>query len=551
MQTSRSNLTRWWLAVCAALIIPRLVTLCVPLLAIDEAIYAVFGREILHGAVPYRDLVDYKAPLIFYLYAGCFWIADHLHLNDMMVVHAAHLMIAAGVCAVLYRIGVLLRDATTGWLAAFFYALFSAAYFSKHALATNAEPLMVLPLALGAWCALAGDQKHSPKLDLWSGVFLSLAFLTKYTSGINLALTLGYFTIVRPYFTHHHGKAFVVGVQRSLLCVIGFLLPIAATIFYFYQVNALPEFYFWGWKYNQHYIAQGGSFVRWDYFLLKLFLRTAHVAALGFVVWVLALKKSWESIRLWWEALRHHTPPESLQVLYCVGWFLCTFIPVSMGGRFFYHYYMQFTPPVCTVAAVAAAPYWKNAAKRAWIVGLSLLSVLICMVESTGRLFDKNPRDDKIVAHLQMNSTPADRIFVWGYLPKIIYEAKRRPASRFVFSQFLTGSQPMTHGMDFDPTKPGPSAWQRVMWDYSPTPPPLQVYDTSANAVPEAWPQLFEDLHKNQPLYFIDTAPANIDRYGKYPLSKYPPLEEYVREHYSLDRDFDGVLLYRRKTIVE
>ena len=38
----------------------------------DEAIYATIAREILHGAVPYRDIWEIKPPLIFYLYAIVF-----------------------------------------------------------------------------------------------------------------------------------------------------------------------------------------------------------------------------------------------------------------------------------------------------------------------------------------------------------------------------------------------------------------------------------------------------------------------------------------------
>jgi 4-amino-4-deoxy-L-arabinose transferase-like glycosyltransferase len=50
------------LALCAVLRVGSLVRVC---LSDDEATYAVVGREMLHGRVLYRDVVDHKPPLIY------------------------------------------------------------------------------------------------------------------------------------------------------------------------------------------------------------------------------------------------------------------------------------------------------------------------------------------------------------------------------------------------------------------------------------------------------------------------------------------------------
>jgi hypothetical protein len=64
--------------------------------------------------------------------------------------------------------------------------------------------------------------------------------------------------------------------------------------------------------------------------------------------------------------------------------------------------------------------------------------------------------------------------------------------------------------------------------------------------VPEAWTMLFEDFRETPPAFFIDTAPANIDRYGNYPVEQYPELLSYLAENYTLDREINRVLVYRR-----
>jgi len=172
------------------------------------------------------------------------------------------------------------------------------------------------------------------------------------------------------------------------------------------------------------------------------------------------------------------------------------------------------------------------------------------MTESTLRLFpQEEPIYQKLGDYIREHSETEDRLFLWGYLPKAYYFSKRRPASRFVFTQFLTGSSPKTHGMDFDPEKPAswPSVWKRLALEISDRDPPLQVYDTSEYIVAGAWDLLMADLEKNKPLFIIDTAPANINRYGKYPLEKFPRLHEYIQRNYFFDTTIDRVDLYRRR----
>ena len=55
------------LALCAGL---RVVSLARPCLSDDEATYCVVAREMLHGRVLYRDVVDHKPPLIYLTYAA-------------------------------------------------------------------------------------------------------------------------------------------------------------------------------------------------------------------------------------------------------------------------------------------------------------------------------------------------------------------------------------------------------------------------------------------------------------------------------------------------
>jgi len=195
-QSIRENKT-WWIVILCALFLPRLITFIVPIFAIDEAIYAIFGKEMALDALPYRDLVDYKAPLIFYLYEFAFRLAPE---KGMHWVHIFHFIITALTAISLFHLGKLLKNKATGFWVALLYLIFSTAWVAKHALATNAEVLLVFPLSLGVFLLFKSDEKHSWFLDLLGGICLSLAFLTKYTAGINLALTLFLFRICKALF---------------------------------------------------------------------------------------------------------------------------------------------------------------------------------------------------------------------------------------------------------------------------------------------------------------------------------------------------------------
>jgi len=545
----------WWLVILIALILPRLTTFLIPIWSIDEALYAVMGQEILNGSLPYQDTMDHKPPLLFYYFALIFWIGGE---GNMFLAHLVQLGVVALVCWTLFKIGTLLGDRKIGWWAALFYAIFSAAGIPSDFLAVNAEFLMVLPLSLAVLLLFSSDQKFSLWKDFLGGVSLGIAFLFKYQAGINLFLTLLYLGILCPIllakdptlFKAHKGRRMGHFVCRSILYMVGFSVPIIFLLFYFWSKGILAEFYFWGWAYNFSYINQGVSYLSWDYYFLKFLGRTSLIALGGFLVWFLGIKQGFHTLRSFAKSLKGHGPHDSLLLLFCVLWFLISFIPVSMGGRFFWHYFIQLIPPLCLLAAMQANKFWNHKRYRPVLIFFSLLPLLIFMPKSTSKIWEKKKNFEIVGEYVRKNSNPEDRIFIWGFWPRAYYFSKRRPASRFLYCDFLTGSTSMTDGMNYDPINPqeGPSVFKRVLMDLDGEPGPLRDYDTSQYIVPKAWPLFFLDLEKNKPLFFIDTSTANILRFGKYPLKEFPQLMTYIERNYQWVKKIEGVDVYRRTT---
>jgi len=121
---------------------------------------------------------------------------------------------------------------------------------------------------------------------------------------------------------------------------------------------------------------------------------------------------------------------------------------------------------------------------------------------------------------------PGGRIFVWGWAPGFYYEAGLRgvrPASRFVvmaqsgLTRYVSGRQRRT------PAAP------------------------AAVPAPGHWDLLMGDLERNQATYVLDTAPAGIYRWDRYPVEDYPRLDRYLALRYEPMGSVGEVRLFRRR----
>ena len=66
--------------------------------------------------------------------------------------------------------------------------------------------------------------------------------------------------------------------------------------------------------------------------------------------------------------------------------------------------------------------------------------------------------------------------------------------------------------------------------------------------VPEHWDWLMSDLERNRVALIVDTAPANLFRWGRYPVVRYPRLQQYLDRYFELAGDvLTGVRIYRRR----
>jgi 4-amino-4-deoxy-L-arabinose transferase-like glycosyltransferase len=504
--TPRAGSALLLLGLCLGLRLPSLLRPC---LSDDEATYCVVAREMLHGQVLYRDVVDHKPPLIYLTYAATQYLGGPQH--GMLLLHLLTIGFVWATALVLGRI--VLRaspwfeDDKVPFVAALLFIVFTTTLLDFDALAANCELYMLLPLTASVLLYLRGFAPARTAELVGAGALVGVAALYKYQAAVHLPLYACHLAIV------HRRRA--VRLLRAWAAVgLGVAAPLGASLWAVKRAGALDAGLFW-FSFNAAYIRQG-------FRLSELGARVAGRVSYGVVpalfIWVLGIR----AVVLGWR--RRGEDPLGL---FMVGWCAGSALAVTAGGRFFGHYFHQVTAPLAVLAAPEAARVWRS--RR--VFGLAALGLpaagflligLLRMPAAKAVGIDA-PDYQAIAGFVRAHSAPTDRLVVWGNLPVLYFEADRPLGSRFVFSNYLTGLSPATR------TQSDPSA------------------DASANVVSESWEMFVADLSSRSPEIFVDTSPGNLGAYGKFPLSRFPRLQAIVERNYSPIGEVGGTRIFVRR----
>ncbi|MDO8494491.1 MAG: hypothetical protein Q7S68_04055, partial [Deltaproteobacteria bacterium] len=232
---------------------------------------------------------------------------------------------------------------------------------------------------------------------------------------------------------------------------------------------------------------------------------------------------------IWWGAaatiFRSRKEEEKILFVISLLWLLWGYVAVTTGGRFAPRYFTQIFPPLALLAGMSFQ--WKRPWQR-WSLLIPLFGFWIARfffgpIYAAAGVYDYAHFQKEIGQYIREHTEEESRLFIWGWGNGIYIYSHCFPATRFMNADFVTGriqGSPTAYDLNFD---------------------------TSFNVLPESWDMLMEDLEKYRPIYILDTQPANIHDYIKYPIAKYPRLQQYLDEHYALETTLHKVHLYRRK----
>lgn len=456
----------------------------------DEAVYAVVGKVMLHGGLPYADAIERKPPLLF----GVYWATFRLFGEHNWL--ALHLLGAGWVVATMRALELATRRLAgprAGLIAALAYGLIQPFATAKN-LAFNGEVLMNLPLAW-AYAMVLGrrEEPGAAWRALAAGGLVALASLLKQPAAI-AALPLGLYLLGAPQRQ---------GWRLAGLAVLGGTSIMAGAALWLGHFGLLADA--WYWSVLDHTVPH--------LFWLRAAEHTALFALCALPL-LLPLADRARQAAAWRGAAAERRA--------LLRWTLVSVIGAAAGGRFYPHYYIQVLPPLAVLAgayydqrlrhAGQVLPRWSSPALALRFAAVLVLASLTVQWVQLRSMNAPAPR----ALWVKAQAAPGDRLFVWGQATQDYLDAGLLPASRYIATFPLTG-------YIFGQRLPGISTQDRI--------------------VPGSWDKLAADLTARPPAWIIDTQTAPG---ADYPVSAFPAMASYLAAHYCPAASLPDGTVYRR-----
>ncbi len=403
------------------------------------------------------------------------------------------------------------------------YACASAASVPPDSLAVNGELLMNLPTALAVLAVLRASRGRRARrvlLTALGGALVGVAALYKY-QGAFVGLSL---LFVLPDAADARGSRAIVPwlATQGLTLAAGVAIPFTCVGLFFAERGALPDAIRWGVAFNTHYLAEGPD-VRTA--ATRLAMQLLGVVLPSALLYGAAVVGAWSLLRRGAEEgapLRAVVRGRGLLLV----WALESVWSVTLGRRFFGHYFLQPELPFALLAAGPVLSLWERR-PRLTTVSLAVPALVFFVIAALPEVFGRyvyavDPDYGAVGRAVAARTSPEDTIWVWGNVPQIYFTAERAPGVRFPFCNYLTGLSPGSRS-ELDP---------RV--------------DPRRNAVPGAWDLVVRDLDGNRPAVIVDTAAGGMKSYGKFPIASFPVFAAYLKAHYRPDGAVAGAVLYQR-----
>ncbi len=504
------------ISVMAAVVLFRLPSLTTPIWNVDEAVSACVASAILEGGLPYRDAIDHRGPAAYYLYAVVFALFGT---HNMAALHFALAIMIAVMVWLIYRCGELSAAPTVGVIAASLFALLMHGFIrSSDLFAFHTEHALIFFELVAVNFLLNGLKSGHRNYFALSGACYALAVFSKQPAFLDVA-GCGLFVFIMARQQTMRALGWFFG---------GFISLSAGIIGYFALRGGIRDFWLYVWTYNtDYYIPAIAPIAR-----ARAALSFWAIPAREFTLLVLFLIAS--VILLLVKSMKL---PRALPLL-SLFWLVTSVISSSLSGRIFDHYRIQVLPAISLMLAhglyefATALRTSRHRGMRSLVAvmvgGLIVISPLSKMRSHFRESVEGEHRLPflETASYLAAHSERRDRLFVWGFLPEIYVLSNRQASSRYIFANVLTGLIPWTN-MD-------------------------KIVDTADSILPGAWDILMSELSADPPLFIIDTSPGGLQYYDKYPLTKFPRLQQFIQEHYVVshqifDQDQPMFTVFRRR----
>lgn len=402
----------------------------------DEGIYLVLGQGIRKGLILYKDIHDNKPPLLYMLAA----IAGNVFYFRLM------LTIWFGVAVgFFYKLTQLLipKKKVAATIAT---TLMIALTTLTEGNIANAEIFIVLPIIMATFMALKELKRKSEKKKIirWAvmGLLMSVGFLLKVPAVFDMLALFLWVGVTQEMNGKNIFKSVwrVVSSKRLWLMGLGFIVPIALSIIYYYKVGAGERYFRSALGQNIGYLAsfKTGSHDQGLGAQTGLISRTVGLLILLVAFFPLAKKGN-------------ITNKGKL----LITWFLMALFGALLPERPYPHYLIQ--PIIPGSLLLTYFLFVKNKSLRLWSIVVMAIMVgfylkisfwhypvvdyyrnfydyitKVKTIEEYRNYFDFRVNQTyKLADYLKRRTNSEDRVFIWGDEPTIYALANRLPVGRY------------------------------------------------------------------------------------------------------------------------
>jgi 4-amino-4-deoxy-L-arabinose transferase-like glycosyltransferase len=567
----------------------------------DDGLWFTAAQELLRGKALYREIYFDKPPILPLLYALLFKLFG-AHILTIRLFAAVY---SVAVAFVLYRFGALLYDRRAGLVAASLFVIGSTTYTTGQFQGFNTDCLMTLPYTLGAyWFVRSNIDSHlrkarSARLAFAAGLATGLALQTNPKAIFELLFFVlcAMLFVRRPAAVIRHRddispianpvppdssaetnpKSKIqnpkFALYRLLLALVGCFAGALPFWIYIFATKSWSAYWSDVWQWGAHYAG---------YYSWKIVVTTALEQSLGYFltngvffiglsfVLVVTVRSLWRKSHKGTQSATGagFTPSLGLQSdSLLLLWFAISYAAMSVGGRFFGHYFMQILPALCLLVAraftdliqIGEAQNQTGRLRRNILLALFAISFLFTLARYHTRtvilavdwfsgtqsemtkswFYERAQRDDQQAAAIvkegiteieereasgrQKSNTGKHRegegaLFVWGYRPEIYFWSGLAPASRYLSSQLLTGVPADVNyfGDNF-----------------------MAVLDEPTTAAHRA--ELLKELQETRPQFIVDELAAYNSTLA---MESYPELQDFLYDYKLMETDVK-VFIYR------
>jgi 4-amino-4-deoxy-L-arabinose transferase-like glycosyltransferase len=286
----------------------------------DEAAFLYYGWMMVNGKILYRDLFNQKAPGVYFIVALIFLLSG----KHILLIRVLSMILSVSTALILFGIGKKLSNPLVGIISAILYELEPITL--HYSTIVSSETFMVFFMVLAVYFYISAHKKNSTWQYLLVGVFIGLSTLMRQTGIILLVVIVCHRLYIRDPL-----KSLLRSIGTLL---IGTLISVLPIIGYFLAVNALNDVIYATFFFNLS-SSYGFSFLnRLDTLYNGVFTKdpVLWIVGLGGMLFALERRNNW--------------------AIFLMGWFIASFLLVSVLSTPYSHYYIQVMPALSLLGGI-------------------------------------------------------------------------------------------------------------------------------------------------------------------------------------------------------